>query len=110
MSISLQHCEASTEIRLEGAIDISCAEDLKRALVEALCPEKEILILLDGVTSLDVAAVQLLWAAAREARAAGRGFGYAGAPAEDVVAALAEAGLPLSLQTDIAKELSEVAG
>jgi len=59
---------------LEGAVDISVAAELKQSLLEALGAGKDLHISLAAVTELDVTAVQLLWAAAREAKAQGVAF------------------------------------
>jgi anti-anti-sigma regulatory factor len=47
---------------------------------------------LSSVTDLDVSALQLLWAAEREAKGAGVGFSFAGQCLQDVAFALAAAG------------------
>lgn len=80
-------------IRLVGAIDITQAAELKTMLMEAIQQEKPIRVLLEGVTRLDITVVQLLWAAEREARLAGREFGLASEVPETVRAALRSAGL-----------------
>jgi anti-anti-sigma regulatory factor len=80
-------------IRLEGAMEIGCAAELKRLLVEALASGPEVRISQEGATDLDVTAVQLLWAAARQAQGAGVKFTLTGPASREVSAALGEAGL-----------------
>jgi anti-anti-sigma regulatory factor len=58
-------------IRLKGDVDISQAEDLKRILLDALAAGHETRIAMETMTSIDITAVQLLWAAEREARKSG---------------------------------------
>jgi anti-anti-sigma factor len=93
MSVALTHGENSSLVHLEGAIDISDAADLKVALLEALERGKAIEVALSSVAGLDVTAVQLLWAAQREAQRAAVALNFAGQVPEAVSAALADAGL-----------------
>jgi len=80
-------------IELEGAVDISVAAELRRRLVEALGSGNELRVSLARVTEMDVTAVQLLWAATREAQAAGIEFAFEGQMQEPVLAMLAESGI-----------------
>ncbi len=93
MSIALNQGEDSSRVLLEGAIDIADAEELKTVLLEALGRAKPVEVVLDGAASFDVTAVQLLWAARREAEKAAVRFDFSGGVAETVSAALADAGL-----------------
>ena len=83
----------SGPIVLSGAVDISQAADLKRQIEEALGSAGEVRVSLGAVTDLDVTAVQLLWAASRAARTAGRCFKVEAPLPEETMQALAEAGL-----------------
>ncbi|MGC2637299.1 MAG: STAS domain-containing protein [Acidobacteriaceae bacterium] len=63
-------------ICLEGDIDIGCAATLRQLLLEALNPDRAAVnhatrISLARITAVDVTAVQLLWAAEREAQSTG---------------------------------------
>jgi len=69
--IDIEQSEKLNSIRLEGAVDIHSAAQLKAALVEAIEHGGTLHLSLGSVTALDVTAVQLLWAAARAARLAG---------------------------------------
>jgi anti-anti-sigma factor len=93
VSVTLEQNNDSSLIRLEGAIDISSAAELKQQLVEALKGGKEVRVSLVAAIGLDVTAFQLMWAAAREARRAGIAFALSGAVPAPVAAALGNAGL-----------------
>ena len=74
MGVTMSQTEETTAIRLDGAIDIAVAAELKASLLEALKLGRQICISTEAATDLDVAAFQLLWAAGREARRAGLKF------------------------------------
>ena len=90
--LELQQNEESSLLCLEGLIDIACAAELKQLLIEALSGAKEVRVSLGKASRLDVTAVQLLWAAAREAKASGLEFALAGTMPEPVLKALGSAG------------------
>lgn len=92
MPVIAEENDGLSRIRLEGAIDIGCAAELKRLLVEALDSGEGVRLAIDGAAQLGVTAIQLLWAAEREAARSGVGFGLAGAAPEGMAAALGEAG------------------
>jgi anti-anti-sigma regulatory factor len=112
MPVILKQSEALNQIRLEGVVDIASAAELKELLVNVFKAgkseagdsetdkpvadkselSKEVRISVEAVTDLDVTAVQLLWAAEREARGSGVVFKLADAVPESVSAALGEAG------------------
>ena len=95
MPVSLEQDGALSRIRLEGAIDIGCGQELKELLVEIIrgLALQNGPVLLAQATDLDVIAVELLWAARREAKASSVRFAFEGQAQEPVSAALAEAGL-----------------
>jgi hypothetical protein len=62
-------------VRLEGVIDISSAAELKAILLEALTACRDVRLDAGEATYLDITAMQLLWAAEREARKLKVGFG-----------------------------------
>jgi anti-anti-sigma factor len=94
MGIALEETGRENVLRLDGAIDIACAAELKAQLMQALAAGTEVRVRLEGATYLDVTAVQLLWAAGQQARRSGAGFGISSPPPAPVAAALAEAGFP----------------
>ncbi len=93
MSVALTHGEDSSLVHLKGAIDIADAAELKTVLLDALRRGSTIEVALDSATSLDVTAVQLLWAAQRGAQSAAVALHFAGPVPEAISAALADAGL-----------------
>jgi anti-anti-sigma regulatory factor len=93
VAVTLEESESLSLIRLEGAIDIGCAAELKSLLLQALKSGLEARVSQEGATDLDVTAVQLLWAAAREAKGAGVKYSLTGPASKEISAALGEAGL-----------------
>jgi anti-anti-sigma regulatory factor len=93
VAIALSQTDEASLIRLDDAIGIACAAELKAAIVAALKAGREIRVSLDEVTDLDVTGFQVLWAAKREAKQAGVGFGLAGRVPEPVQGSLAAMGL-----------------
>jgi anti-anti-sigma regulatory factor len=92
LPIILEHCERSNAIHLEGVIDISLASELKTTLLEALKSSKPLRVALNSDADLDVTAIQLLSAAAREAKASNLDFMLDGCVPDAVSATLKEAG------------------
>jgi anti-anti-sigma regulatory factor len=93
MPVTLEQGEAQSVIDLEGAIDIACATELKKVLLQALESGRAVRVAVEHATDLDVTAVQLLWAAGREAKGLGLEFTLAGTMPEEISATLADAGL-----------------
>jgi anti-anti-sigma factor len=100
--VTVEQSEGLCFIRLEGEVNIICAAELKKLLLEALASGKGVRVDLKGATELDITALQLLWAGEREARASGRGLRLAGRIPEEIAAASGEAGLekfPVAVDT-----------
>jgi anti-anti-sigma factor len=93
MAVTLDQSEARCVIRLGGEINIASAAEMKKLLLQALALGRELRVDLEGATELDVTALQLLWAAEREARGSGRGFTLAGRVPEEIAATARDAGL-----------------
>lgn len=93
VGMTFERADEQSVIRLEGAIDIAQAAELKSLLLDAIKREKPIRLALEGVTHLDITGVQLLWAAEREARLAGLNMRCESEVPEPVRAALKGAGL-----------------
>ncbi len=93
MGITLDESKSKAVISLEGAVDISSAAELKTLLLRALDSGKKVRVSLDKATVLDVTAVELLWAAEREASKASIKFSFSGPAPVEVSAALSQAGL-----------------
>lgn len=64
----------SNLIRLDGAIEIGSATELKTALVRALHTGKDLGISVEAEADFDVTVFQVLWAAKREALVRGVAF------------------------------------
>lgn len=79
-------------IRLEGDIDISCSNELKQMLTDALFDRKDLQLDVALVTDLDITAIQLFWAAAREAEKTGASIVVAGQVPGNISCAIREAG------------------
>ncbi len=100
MAITLDENELRIVVALEGTIDVSSASELKATLLKALGVGKEVCISLDAATYLDVTAVQLLWAAERQARESGAAFQFSKHSSDLVTITLAQAGFP-SFQSSV---------
>lgn len=99
MPITSAANETQCVINLQANVDISDAADLKQALLDALLSHKELRLDLAGVTELDITAVQLLWAAARESQREGVSFTIIGAVPEEITATVRDAGFDAFLES-----------
>ncbi|MEO8596778.1 MAG: STAS domain-containing protein [Candidatus Solibacter sp.] len=68
----LQKHGTETLVRLSGEATVGSAAALKAELLEALASGGDVQVDLQGVEAVDLATMQLIWAAAREAAAGGR--------------------------------------
>lgn len=97
MGITHEQHDESISIGLGGAVDITCAAELKAAMVvaiaDALKSGKPVRIALDRCSVIDVTAYQLLWAAQREAKSLGVEFTLDSPVPAPILAALKEVGL-----------------
>lgn len=93
MSVELNQTEDLSLIHLEGVVDIGCAAELKAALVQAMEAGREIRISAEEASGFDICAFQLLWAARRDAKRLGVGFGFNGDLPAGTEALLASSGL-----------------
>ena len=92
MGIVHEQHDESISIGLEGSVDITCAAELKGALVLALSSGKPVHLTLDRCSVFDVTAFQLLSAAQREAKSLGVEFALASPVPAPILAALKEVG------------------
>lgn len=97
VGIILEQGEKTNCLRLQGSIDVSSAEELKKILVDAVKAGGEIRVLLGDATYLDVTAIQLLWAAEREASGAGVIWVFVDSLPEAIRTTLRDAGFDESL-------------
>jgi anti-anti-sigma regulatory factor len=92
LPIALEVVETRCILRLEDDIDITCSGELKNMLIEALSSRKEVRVDLEGATDLDITIMQLLWAAALQARRSGASFAVLGVVPENIECAVRDAG------------------
>jgi anti-anti-sigma regulatory factor len=71
LPVILDESEGISLIRIDGDVDIAMAAEMKNLLVKALASGKDLHISMAGATELDVTALQLLYAADREAAKSG---------------------------------------
>ena len=90
MPATLEQQADHTLIRLEGECTLATAADLKKLLLEALASGGDLRLDLRSVEEIDITAMQLLWAAKREANREGPKFAVALSDA--IVVAAREAG------------------
>jgi anti-anti-sigma factor len=64
---TIEEQEERAVLRLSGDVNVAGAAELKQFLVQAFSTGKGVQLDLSGATSLDISAIQLLWAAARHA-------------------------------------------
>ena len=93
MPAMIEEGENTYLVRLEGAIDIASAAEMKSVLLNALTSKKEIRLTLEGATELDITALQVLYAAERDAAKAGIRFALEGSVPDEISAAMTAAGL-----------------
>jgi anti-anti-sigma factor len=67
VSVNLEQDDTVCTIRLDGEMSIGSAAELKDLLLQSLSSGKELCVDVSGVTWMDATALQLLYAAAREA-------------------------------------------
>ena len=91
--ITLEQNGATSSIHMDGEVTVANAAELKLMLVQALKEGKNVRLDLESATDMDITALQLLWAAHREAKKTGVTFFTAGRVPEELSAAAVEAGL-----------------
>ena len=67
MPVTVEQHEDHSLIRLEGEFTLTSAAELKRVLLEGLAPGRDLRLDLELTEGIDITAMQLLWAAGREA-------------------------------------------
>lgn len=93
MPIHVTSTSEARRITLEGVVDIGAASELQAALLEALSSGKGVDVSLEPLRDLDAATFQLLWAARRDAHAAGTPFRLTGSLSEVLQTTLEGLGL-----------------
>jgi anti-anti-sigma factor len=93
MPVALEQAGGLSVIHFQGEINISSAAGLKEELLRALASGSDLRLDVELLTGLDVTALQLLWAAEREARGSGKAFTVLQAIPDGILLAACEAGL-----------------
>jgi anti-anti-sigma regulatory factor len=91
-------------LRLPGDINVAGSAELKQLLVQAFSTGKEVQLDLSTAATLDIAAIQLFWAAARHAEKTGTAFTVAGVVPEAILNGVREAGFehfPVAIETEV---------
>ena len=96
MPVACESRDGKSVIRLEGAVDLGSAAELRQLLMDALNQGDAIEISLRGATELEITGMQLLWAAGKAARGAESGFALDGEVPPEIRAAFTGMGLELS--------------
>jgi anti-anti-sigma regulatory factor len=96
LSITAAQIENKWLIRIDGEAAISCSNELKQALLDAVLSGTEVQLDLATVTEIDMTAIQLILATARECKKAGQDFSFSAAAPSNVREAFLEAGVRIS--------------
>lgn len=108
MPFTVKQNNSSSEIWLEGAMNIACAAELRTILVGALSAGLPLTICLGHLTDLDVCILQLLDATMREGKQLGLDCKLAGPLTVDVMASIADTGfeaLPITPNVGVLREV-----
>jgi anti-anti-sigma regulatory factor len=95
--------EARAVLRLSGDINVAGSAELKQVFVQAFSTGKGVQLDFSAATSLDTAAVQLLWAAARHAEKTNTALTAAPIVPEQLKNGVRDAGFerfPVAIETD----------
>jgi anti-anti-sigma regulatory factor len=93
MAIELVSKDGAKLLRLVDTVDITQAAELRNLLIEAFESAQRVEVDLSAAASVDITAVQLLWAAQRHALAHKAEFLWVGAPGTEIEMSLAAAGI-----------------
>jgi anti-anti-sigma factor len=74
LPVTLELQESHSLIRLEGEFNIASAVELKQALLEGLATGRDMHLDLEQLANFDITAMQLFWAAGKEAARTGAKF------------------------------------
>ena len=94
MGITQTNTGSVVEVELEGDFTIASSTQLKDELFRAFASGQNIRVSLERVGVLDITAIQLLWAAAREAELTEHSLTIAHPIPEPILACIREAGIP----------------
>jgi anti-anti-sigma factor len=74
LPVTLAPQESHSLLRLEGEFNIASADELKQALLRGLAAGVDLHVDLEQLANLDITAMQLFWAAGKEAARTGVKF------------------------------------
>jgi hypothetical protein len=92
MPVNLDNSEGISLIRMEGDVSIAMAAEMKDLLVKALASGTDQHISMASATDLDVTALQLLYAADREAAKSGTKLTLDDHVPDEIFSAMTDAG------------------
>jgi ABC-type transporter Mla MlaB component len=95
MPVSLDISEGISLIRIEGDVNIAMAAEMKDLLVKALSSGKDMHLSMASAAELDVTALQLLYAADREAAKSGMKLTLDDHVPEEIFSAMTDAGFAM---------------
>lgn len=104
MGVTRISIDGTILIRLDGEIGIDASAELREFLITACDETRNLRISLKEVSELDVTAMQLLWAAEREAPVRGIRLEFDSETPSAVQNAFSDAGLPIPNQSLHASE------
>jgi anti-anti-sigma regulatory factor len=93
MPATVEEWKNASLVRMEGIVGIESAAETKSVLLNALASNKEIRLTLEGVTELDITALQLLYATENDAAKSGIVLALEGSVPNDISDAMTDAGL-----------------
>lgn len=92
MPVSLDKSEEKSLIRIDGDVNIAMAAEMKDLLVNALASGKDLHVSMANAVELDVTALQLLYAAEREAAKSGMRLTLDDHVPEEILSAMTDGG------------------
>jgi anti-anti-sigma regulatory factor len=92
MPVILDESEGIALIRIEGDVSIAMAAEMKDLLIKTLASGKDLHVSMASATDLDVTALQLLYAADREAAKSGTKLTLDDQVPEEIFSAMTDAG------------------
>ena len=93
MPLTLEQNDAGCLLRLEGEITVNCASELHHLLLQAAASDTDLAVSFAPQAEIDVSAIQLLYAARREAARNGRAIRVAGDSPAQIEAAFRDVGI-----------------
>jgi anti-anti-sigma regulatory factor len=94
VSTTLHVSDERCVVRIEGDSDINGSEELKSLLIEALSKGREFCLDMTQASNLDITAIQLCWAAARDARKQGMAVTVSGSLPDPLRRTVIDGGMP----------------